>query len=208
MKSLSWIKILCLYLTLGGAALAGTNTITFDDLNPGSLPGGDEPYDAPIPNGYNGLQWNNLWIVNVPESGAMYTGYNYGLVSGNNLAYNAYGNPASISGAPFNLNSAYLTAAVYTTVNLEVQGFVGTTLAYDNSYILNESGPTLIDFNYVGVDEVNFICSFLGRSDLFAMDNLTISTVPEPSSWKILFIALIGFSPFGRAAGRSVMRRR
>lgn len=201
------IKLLCLYQILGGVAFAGTNTITFDDLNPGSLPGAY----ASIPNGYNGLQWNNFYVLDVPQSGVTDTGYNYGLVSGSNLAFNGAGDAASISGASFNLNSAYLTAAVYTTVSLEVQGFVGSTMAYDNTYILNEESPTLINFNYVCVDEVGFISSFLGHSGQgyqFAMDDLTITTVPEPSPWKILVIVGIGLLGFSRTTVRNAMRCR
>jgi len=185
-----------IYLTVTLAALAcpsliSAQTITFDDLNPSTLPGATYPFEAPIPNGYAGLQWNNFWVLDVPlnlqaDPGA--TGYKNGLVSGNNIALNAGGNPALISAGAFNLNSAYLTAAWNNGLQVEVQGFVDGTLTYDNTYTVNTTAPSSINFNYLDVDEVNFISSggtsagYSGRGTQFAMDNLTISTVPEPAS--------------------------
>ena len=165
-------------------------TITFDDLNPNTLLGSPDPFDAPIPDGYAGLQWNNMWVLDVPlhiqDGGSIGSGYDNGLVSGNNVAFNDRGNPASISGGAFNLNSAYLTAAWNNGLQVEVQGYVGATLTYDNTYTLNTTGPSLITFNYLDVDEVNFISSggvnagLSGIGTEFAMDN--ISAAPEPTS--------------------------
>ena len=161
-------------------------TITFDDLNPGV---GNA--FAPIPDGYTGLQWNGFLVLDVPlqlQLNHSAGGAANGLVSGNNVAVNGAGVPASVSGAPFNLNSAYLTAVWNNGLAVEVQGFVGTTLTYDNTYILNTTGSTFINFNYLDVDEVNFISSggvdagYGGHGTHFAMDNLTISTVPEPTT--------------------------
>jgi hypothetical protein len=86
-----------------------------------------------------------------------------------------------------------LTAALNldTPLNIQVQGFVGMTLLYNNTYTVNNSGPTLINFDYDGVDSVTFTSS---PPQQFAMDNLTV-TVPEPSSWALMLIAaaLSGF---------------
>ncbi len=142
--------ILCLIAIMAALALPSITraTVTFDDLNPASLPGGDAPYEAPIPNGYNGLQWNNFWVMDVltaipsiGTNGAFFTG----MVSQPNLALNRSGNPAMISGGPFNLDSAYLTAAFYIGLQVEVQGFVGGTLTYDNTYTVNTTSSTLIN---------------------------------------------------------------
>jgi hypothetical protein len=73
---------------------------------------------------------------------------------------------------------------------VEVQGFVGGVLTYDNTYTVNTTGPDLIDFNYLDVNEVDFIASGGtnngnpggGKGTQFAMDNMTISAVPEPAS--------------------------
>ena len=88
----------------------------------------------------------------IGTNGAFFTG----MVSQPNLALNRSGNPAMISGGPFNLDSAYLTAAFYIGLQVEVQGFVGGTLTYDNTYTVNATSATLINFNYLGVDTQKF----------------------------------------------------
>jgi hypothetical protein len=186
---------------LGCTSITRSQTIiTFDDLDPSSLPNGATPYEAPIPNGYNGLQWDNLWVLDVPQSGIIGEGYDNGLVSGDNEAFNSFGNSASISitDGSFNLNSAYLTAALGDGTLVEVQGFVGTTLTYDNTYTVNTEAPTLETFNYAGVDEVNFISTipaFGGANIEFAMDNLVV-TVPEPGTIGLLIFgaSLVGLA--------------
>ena len=185
------VYLTVLFSALACPSLISAQTITFDDLNPETLAGSPYPFDAPIPDGYAGLQWNNVWVLDVPQNlqaDPAATGYKDGLVSGNNVAFNDRGNPASISGGAFNLNSAYLTAAWNNGLQVEVQGYVGATLTYDNTYTLNTTGPSLITFNYLDVDEVNFISSggvnagLSGIGTEFAMDNMAISADPEPTS--------------------------
>ena len=104
------------------------------------------------------------------------------------VAYNANGAPASISAAsPFILYSAYLTAAFNDNLQLEAQGYIGSTLAYDNTYSLMATGPTLISFNYLGVTSVQFISSggtphrgYAGAGTEFVMDNLDVFVQPLP----------------------------
>jgi hypothetical protein len=191
MKSL--LKLACLYFTSAGMAFGATSvTITFDDLAP---PWDGSTYEGPIPNGYDGFQWNNFYVMDAALLGAV-NGYKNGMVSANNVAFNAAGNPAMFSAGSFDLNSAYLTAAWNDGLQVEVQGFVGTTLTYDNTYTVNTTGPTLLDFNYLGVDEVSFISSggvpngnYLGGPGTqFVMDNLAV-TIPEPN---LLALACLG----------------
>ena len=69
----------------------------------------------------------------------------------------AVGSPASITSAnPFNLFSAYLTAAWNDNLQLEAKGYTNGVLIYDNTYTLSATNPTLINFNYLGVTEVDF----------------------------------------------------
>src|SRR5450759_2874870 len=103
---------------------AATTLITFDDLS-GSLA---------VPVGYNGLTWNNFYCLDGVNYSGAGSGYNAGVVSPSNVAYNGYGNPASISSAgSFNLLSAYLTAAWTSNLHVEVMGYAGDTLNYDNT---------------------------------------------------------------------------
>lgn len=166
-------------LFIGTILTCGASTLlTFDELpTPEVIPGLN--YTS-IPNGYGSLLWNNFGVLDGAIMSAN-EGYHAGMVSSNNVAFNYYGAPASISvaGGSFNLESAYLTLALNldTSLNIEVQGFAGTTLLYDNTCTVNRSAPTLVNFNYLGVDRVTFISS---PAQQFAMDNLTVTIVPEP----------------------------
>jgi hypothetical protein len=142
-----------------------TQTLTFDDVS---------PYEyVIISNGYGGLQWNNFFIQN----GSRSPGFYRGAVSQPNVAFDGLGAPASISSdALFTLRSAYLTAVYVNSQQISVQGFRNGSLIYNNTYDVNDNAPTLINFNYVGVDRVTFAItqSFDG---VFAMDNLVISNL-------------------------------
>jgi hypothetical protein len=194
-------KFVCLGIAIFGMAAIGNSQtlLTFDDI-PTAPPSPGEPDQGIVPNGYGGLNWDNFGVLNGLESETTY-GYFNGLVSTPNVAFNEYGSPASIAspGGMFDLGSAYLTAALNlsTPVNVEVQGFSGNTMLYDNTYTVYNNAPTLIDFDYEWVDEVNFITA---SPRWFAMDNLTVTIVPEPGSWAIMLVAT--------ASGFAVMRRR
>jgi hypothetical protein len=137
--------------------------LTFDELL---------PYPFPMQNGYGGLNWDNFGVLDGSVQRAT-LGYRTGMVSPDNVAFNLSGNAASISSdVPFTLKSAYLTEQVANRMQLRVSGWVGTTLAYDNTYALNPTGPILAEFNYVGVDRVTFTPS---PGSIFVMDNLRVS---------------------------------
>ena len=94
------------------------------------------------------------------------------------------GTPGSISSTnPFNLYSAYLTAAWNDNLQVEAQGYAGGVLVYDIAYTLSATSPTFITFDYLGVDEVDFT-SFGGthhagynfNGTQFLMDNVAVST--------------------------------
>jgi hypothetical protein len=60
----------------------------------------------------------------------------------------------------------------------------------DTTYTLSATAPTLIAFNYAGVDSVQFISfdgtlhqGYSGDGTHFAMDNMDITAVPEPSNY-------------------------
>jgi hypothetical protein len=146
-----------------------TNLVTFDDL----------PDLTVIPDGYAQLNWSGFETIT-----SIGDGYTAGLVSSPNVAFNPYGYDAWISSPePFNLVSASLTSGVVPTMQLEVQGFAGANLAYDNTYTLSETNPTLVSFNYSGVTKVAF---FGAVGQPFVMDNLTVSSatftnIPAPT---------------------------
>jgi hypothetical protein len=175
------------------SASAAPVILTFDDGN------------------YGGLTWNNFGFAN----GSLYwagSGFRNGIVSPNNVAYTYNGMPATISsGKPFDFLSGYLTGAWKDGLQVEVQGFVGTTLTYDNTYTVSTSGPTFISFNYLGVDEVIFNRSggnlnpaFFGYinppADVVVMDNITVdpSPVPEPCTLSVLGLSAVAMMGLNR----------
>lgn len=160
--------------TLPTNAVAGvTNVLGFDDLAD----------MAPVPVGYAGLNWSGFDTLSEwdPWFGG---GYENGLVSPPNVVFNPYGGNAEISaGIPFNLVSAHLTAGV-AGMQVEVVGYVSNYLAYDQTYALSETAPTLVTFDFLGVTDVAFIPEPMTQ---FVMDNLTVSgnnlpQLPPPSA--------------------------
>lgn len=177
--------------------------ITFDDL--------PDPYYNSVPNNYAGLQWANFSYLNTVYNASVYgpNGYTTGTISGPRVAYNEYGTPASITGPAFNLDSAYLTAAFNDGLQVEVQGFVGSILTYDNTYLVDSTAPSFVTFDYLGVDKITLISSGgvahgypNGGGTQFVMDNLTISAVPEPSAHALFGLGFISLMLFRAATIR------
>lgn len=198
MKSI--LALACIYFAAVATPLAaGSVLLTFDDLPTLSNLG------TYVPNGYGGLQWDTFMYFSPAVSGPYPSGYVNGTISPPNVAFNAYASPASLSsGVSFDLSSAYLTAAWNDGLQVEVQGFISGTLTYDNTYTLNTTSPQLINFNYLGVDQVTFSSSGgvnnnypNGFGTMFAMDNLVLNAVPEPNA-----LWLCGFGAFASMISR------
>ena len=196
------------------ASAAASTTINFDNL--------DGSGNQAVPNGYDGLNWTNFYVYDAfNDLGNLSpSGYHDAVrgvqswVSPNNVAFSANVNLGAIpivsSATVFNLNSAYLHSVWNDNLQVEVIGSLAGLTTYDYTYMLNASatGPTFINFNYLGVDRVQFIPSggtpfytnYFGP--YFAIDNMavdfvpTLAAVPEPSTWLAAALALgvIGFS--------------
>jgi hypothetical protein len=184
---------------------AGASLITFDDLASDTV--------NPIASPYAGLNWNNFYVYaggSDPNSG-----YAPAVVSQNNVAFNGFGASATISDGTFDLDSAYLTAAWNDNLQVEVIGMLGATILYDNTYTLSATAPTLVNFNYLGIDSVQFISSggtphggYDGTGTQFAMDNLTVNenaAVPEPTT--VIAGAML-LLPFGLNTVRLLRKQR
>lgn len=172
--------------------LAQSTILTFDDISSIDYP--------PVPNGYGGLLWSNVLCldgVNWQPSGPQ--NYTPGVVSPNNVVLNGYAEPAEISSlSPFYIKSGYFTAVTVEPVQLQVQGYIGGVAVFDNTYSLVTSHPTLVSFDAPAVDLVRFSTScavwrdngFYFR-DWFALDNLNVTLIPEPSGY-MLFVSSLG----------------
>jgi hypothetical protein len=207
------MKWLAFILALGacvGQARAGM--LTFDDLKP------QTNHPPVIPNGYGGFNWSNFFFLD--GSTIVPSGYSNGTVSARNVAFNGFGNRASMgtTGSLFNFVGAYLTGAWHDGLTIEVEGFGGLkgTKLYDTTVTVNSEAAQFYTFNYNGIDTLDFIASggvnpgyFDGDGTQFAMDNLvTTPTDPPPAATPepaTLLLAGLGASALG---GGTWWRRR
>lgn len=165
-------------LAAGFAAdTANAVQITFDDMNAGT--------GIPIQNGYSGMDWGQFYVA---DAALADPGYRNAVVSTPNVAYNLIGVSATIGNSNgFNLVSGYFTAPYSNaTVNVTTTGGSGQQL----SFPIHNSGPTLVTFDFYGIRSATF--SVTGSSANFAVDNLTVTAVPEPEQW-VLMLAGIGW---------------
>jgi hypothetical protein len=159
----------------------GLNPLTFDDLpstnGVGLLPG------------YAGLYWNNASFLDGLLTSLNPSGYQAGTVSPPNVIYNPSGNPATIIGiTPFDLLSVYATAAWEDNLQLEAKTYIGNVLMYNVTNTLSATAPTLLNYNFYGVNRVVFSTSggtphsgYGSTGEQFVMDNLLIVTHNNPS---------------------------
>jgi hypothetical protein len=187
--------------SIAAADTAFAATLTFDSLVVGGLSG-------PIPNGYGGLNWQNLYYTSTTTP----SGYINGTVSPKNVALNAFGAPSSFSASSsFSLDSFYLTGAWNDGLNVEVVGRLNGAPLFSHTFVVDTTGPTFIDLGWTGINEVGFSSfggtphGYSGNGTHFVLDNLTInglSAVPEPATWAIMVVGFLGLGSAIRASRR------
>ncbi|MCX7596201.1 MAG: PEP-CTERM sorting domain-containing protein [Fischerella sp.] len=162
---------------------AGAVVIGFDDLPESRVA---------INNGYAGLNWHNFYYLNTSTYEYNPSGYANGTVSGSNVAYNAFANPAAVSidSGAFDFNSAYLTGAWNDDLNILVEGFLEGELKYSRTVTVDTKAPQEFQFNFLGIDFLRFTslnsgtpAGYQGKGYHFAMDNFNYNktkSVPEP----------------------------
>ena len=194
-------------IALAGASAAQAVVANFDDL-------GNSSFQV-MPVGYQGFTWTNFGVINGPAYGA--SGYANGVVSGENVAcacaadFGETINTLTAGGAAFTLNSGYFTSAWNDGATLLVEGLSSGNVLFSDTFLLDTGGPSFLNFNWGGIDELQFSISggspsgLPGVGDYFGVDDLSITiggtgAIPEPSSWAML---IAGFGLSGAA-----MRRR
>lgn len=167
--------LLSALIYLGAAAvLQADPVIKFDDLPSDELP---------VPAGYHGLNWSGLTYLNGVNYAFNPSGYQAGVVSSNDVIFGGDGGTGVISAGMFDLISAYATAAWNDNLIFEARGYIKGTLVYDQTNILSATSPTLVHFNFYGVDEVDFTSSggtphagYAYSAAIFALDNVSVVT--------------------------------
>jgi hypothetical protein len=195
---------------VAGLALAdpaSARVITFDDVPNNSL------YNH-VPNPYAGFDWSPHFLVVDGKNYPYPSGYQSGVVSKANVAFNADGKPVFFSRRmPFELDSFYLTAAWRDGLQVTVIGRLNGVTVDSKTLTVNTSGSTLETFDW-DVNDVILESSggvpvgFAGYE--FVLDNVRISpvteasarftsfgAVPESPTWVLM---LIGFAGLGFAA--------
>lgn len=185
MKKLSMATAGAAIIALGSGGAAQAATLSFDELPP------DNGYGNIISNDYGGLKWDNFYSVNGSTYYSPNLGYTNGRVSGQNVAFNGFEKPSTVSigSGTFDFNNVYLTAAWNNGLTILVEGFLGGLSKYSKTVIVDTTAPTLFNFDFLGIDSLKFSSS--GGTDAglgvgqthFAMDNFTYNetkSVPEP----------------------------
>ncbi|MBC1222574.1 PEP-CTERM sorting domain-containing protein [Nostoc sp. UCD121] len=191
--------------TLGIGEAQGL-VLTFDDLDATSEFDGNQ-----IPNGYGGLNWDNFYYLTTPTYQVNPSGYQFGTVSSPNVAYNSFGDPATVSsvsidGGQFDFNSAYLTAAWSNGLNILVEGFSDGITKYATTVTVDTTSPTQFNFDFLDIDSLKFTSSggidvgYGGSGTQIVLDNFTYNskTVPEPTT----ILGLLTVTSFGIALSR------
>ena len=186
-------------LLISSAAPAAAAVITFDNL-PGD--------DSTIANGYSGLSWWDFSSVSnayLPVAqGISTSGFDYSAVSGTNFATNDFGNPAEFwaDKGTFNFKSAYFTSAYDANQAITVTGMLNGNALYSQTFSVTNTGPTLVTFDWAGINEVVVSPIDNGNGTVFGMDNLNISAVPLPSGLPLFGSAILGLLLVSRNRAR------
>jgi hypothetical protein len=192
-----------LFALLAFTAPAHATTINFDDITD-SVP---FPDATAIPNGYQGLNWNNFYVDNTQLPSVVPSGYKNGVVLSPNVALNGFGTPASFSAVtPFSFTGRDFTAAWYDNLSVTLTGSLGGVQKYNDTLALNTSSPLFVGLNWTDIDTVTL--SSTGGTDhgfsdpsihgtQVVLDNLQVSAAPLPAALPIFGAGLLALGAFG-----------
>ena len=129
--------------------------------------------------------------------------YSVGVTSGIYTTYNSFGRPVTIElihEGTFDFIGAYFTY-VFNGPSLDdinIKGFAGDNLVFNNTFFINNHSPTWIDANYTDITRLVISPDLLGQRNQqwFAIDDFTyeinkVAEVPEPASIWLLGSSLL-----------------
>ncbi|HQG33157.1 MAG TPA: PEP-CTERM sorting domain-containing protein [Deltaproteobacteria bacterium] len=175
MKKHLFIFVGILVFSLIGSANAVV--VTFNDLSAG----------IEVPDGYGGLEWDQFDTMELPPS------------SGENIAYNAFNNPALVSSSSlFDFIGASFISLFDDTNTLYITAYREGAEVFNQELALNNLSFTAFQpLNWTGIDAL----SFMTEGFHFGMDNFEYqpsAPVPEPATLLLLGSGLIGFARLRR----------
>lgn len=204
LKKLSLTTAEAILVVLGIQGVGQATVLTFDDIAPVSNYG-------QVPNTYGGFNWSNFYYQNDSSPALSNSGFENGTVSGNYAAFNSGLQPTAtvseaIKGSVFNFNSADLTAAWNNGLSVTVEGLNNSSVLYTKTVTLDTTAPTLVNFNFLGVNELRFSSSGgvepanlvgKGSGTNFVLDNFTynetpVVPVPESSNGAVEALVILG----------------
>jgi hypothetical protein len=162
-------------------SMAGTIVVNFDDLTGQGL----------VPEGYGGVQWGGTWTYfGFPQP--PYTAH-----SGDVRIYN--GTPDSDTyihddsfgfAAPVIFDGAWFAGGGYPPTAVQFELFLGGTLVHTSEFLEPAELPAFLSSGYSGLVDRAVVHDINPDNDDYVLDDLTYTTVPEPSS---LIMSAIGF---------------
>jgi len=135
-----------------------------------------------IPDGYQGFNWDSAAKLCTTNGHMLMSGFKTGTVSGDMVAFNAFGiTPSNIDLAgdgTFDFNGAYFTSAWYDQT-ISFGGYNDGSLLYTSGdYPINTTSPLWIELNWSGIDRLQIHSTNMQ----WVMDDFTYNkTAPEPA---------------------------